>query len=119
MGEPHWHSGIAARILDAGHFDRMLGSLYSLPVGQRFFEPPELSKQRPAAEVIREYLGELPRCTRRSFAGGTKKVGSRPRLEVTHDPTLLTRGFAEAAAMVESHGFRPGRHPYDFWIRSD
>lgn len=34
-----------------------------------------------------------------------------------HDPTKLARGFADAAAMVEAHGFRPGRHPYDFWTR--
>jgi histidinol-phosphatase (PHP family) len=34
-----------------------------------------------------------------------------------HSSGLLARGFAEAAAMVEAHGFRPGRHPYDFWTR--
>lgn len=32
-----------------------------------------------------------------------------------HDPTLLAHGFGDAAAMAEAHGFRPGRHPYDFW----
>ena len=35
-----------------------------------------------------------------------------------HDPTGIARGFAETAAMVEVHGFRPGRHPYDVWTRS-
>jgi len=35
-----------------------------------------------------------------------------------HDPTALANGFAQAAAMVEAHGFRPGRHPYDFWTRT-
>ena len=34
-----------------------------------------------------------------------------------HDPTLLASGFTEAAALVESHGFRPGRHPFDVWTR--
>src|SRR5512133_3274958 len=34
-----------------------------------------------------------------------------------HDPTVLALGFGDAAAMVEAHGFRPGRHPYDFWRR--
>jgi histidinol-phosphatase (PHP family) len=34
-----------------------------------------------------------------------------------HDPAGLARMFAEAAAMVEAHGFRPGRHPYDIWRR--
>jgi histidinol-phosphatase (PHP family) len=28
-----------------------------------------------------------------------------------HDPTLLASGFAEAAAMVEAYGFRPGLIP--------
>jgi histidinol-phosphatase (PHP family) len=34
-----------------------------------------------------------------------------------HDPATISDGFAEAAAMVEAHGFRPGRHPRDFWTR--
>lgn len=34
-----------------------------------------------------------------------------------HEPSDIARGFAEAAAMVESCGFVPGRHPYDFWRR--
>jgi histidinol-phosphatase (PHP family) len=32
-----------------------------------------------------------------------------------HEPTVLGNRFFEAAAMVEAHGFRPGRHPHDFW----
>lgn len=35
-----------------------------------------------------------------------------------HDPLTLAHGFADAAARVEAQGFRPGRHPYDFWVRS-
>ena len=34
-----------------------------------------------------------------------------------HDPTAIAHGFAEAVALVESHGFRPGHHPYDLWTR--
>ena len=34
-----------------------------------------------------------------------------------HEPAAVAGGFAEAAAMVEAHGFRPGRHPYDVWTR--
>jgi histidinol-phosphatase (PHP family) len=34
-----------------------------------------------------------------------------------HAPEVVARGFAEAAAMVEAHGFSPGRHPHDFWWR--
>jgi hypothetical protein len=35
-----------------------------------------------------------------------------------HDPALLASGLAEAAAMVEAYGFRPGRHPFDLWTRT-
>jgi len=61
LGEPHWHSGVVATLLDAGHFDRVLGSLHSLPIGPQFFEMPELYRRRPATEVVRDYLAEIPR----------------------------------------------------------
>jgi histidinol-phosphatase (PHP family) len=35
-----------------------------------------------------------------------------------HHPAALARGLAGAAAMVEEHGFRPGRDPHDLWIRA-
>jgi histidinol-phosphatase (PHP family) len=176
LGEPHWHSGVVAMLLDAGHFDRVLGSLHSLPIGQQFFEMPELYRRRPATDVVREYLTEIPRVISSSDAfavlahieypvaywpgqagpfdptsfqdefrhGLLALAGSGRALEVNtkvpvhpeivawwreeggeaitfgsdaHDPTVLARGFSDAAAMAEAHGFRPGRHPYDFWRR--
>jgi len=68
LGEAHWHPDAAAMLLDAGRFDRVLGSLHSLPVGRQFFEPPCLYRQQPAAEVVREYLGELTRLIETSDA---------------------------------------------------
>ena len=176
LGEAHRHSDIAAKLLDAGQFDRVLASLHTLPVGQQFFEPPGLYRQWPAAEVIREYLAEIPRLIRSSDAfavlahidypvrywpaqagpfdpnafeeefrqalrvlavsGRALEVNTAVPLPTAvvrwwreeggeavtfgsdaHDPTLLANGFAEAAAMVEANGFRPGRHPFDFWTR--
>ena len=35
-----------------------------------------------------------------------------------HDPGALARGFSDVAAMVEAHGFRPGRDPHDIWMRA-
>jgi histidinol-phosphatase (PHP family) len=35
-----------------------------------------------------------------------------------HVPERVGVGFAEAAAMVEAMGFRPGRRPHDFWQRA-
>jgi histidinol-phosphatase (PHP family) len=34
-----------------------------------------------------------------------------------HDPLALAHGFADAAAVVEASGFRPGQHRHDFWMR--
>jgi histidinol-phosphatase (PHP family) len=177
LGEAHWHSAAAAKILDAGHFDRVLGSLHCLPVGRRFSELPDLYRHRPAAEVVREYLAELTRLIKGSdvFAvlahidypvrywpaqagpydpnafqdefryalraladsGRALEINTQVPLDPevvrwwheeggeaitfgsdAHDPAVLVHGFAEAAAMAEAHGFRPGRHPYDFWTRS-
>jgi histidinol-phosphatase (PHP family) len=34
-----------------------------------------------------------------------------------HQPSEVAHNFADAMAMVESQGFRPGRDQHDFWIR--
>jgi histidinol-phosphatase (PHP family) len=34
-----------------------------------------------------------------------------------HEPDDVAKGFADAAAMTEACGFRPGRHPADLWRR--
>ncbi|WP_205650647.1 PHP domain-containing protein [Actinoplanes solisilvae] len=53
-----------------------------------------------------------PRIVRwwREEGGTTVSFGSD-----AHLPAVLANGFQEATHMVESHGFRPGRLPYDFW----
>ena len=61
MGEPHWHAAACAKVLEAGRFDRVLGSLHCLPDGDRFAEPPGLYAHRAAADVVRQYLAEVVR----------------------------------------------------------
>lgn len=34
-----------------------------------------------------------------------------------HEPSSVGAGFAEAAAMVEAHGFGPGPHAHEAWVR--
>jgi len=34
-----------------------------------------------------------------------------------HEPWVVGTGFLAAAAMAEAAGFRPGRHPGDWWLR--
>jgi histidinol-phosphatase (PHP family) len=177
LGEPHRHGDVAASLLKAGEFDRVLGSLHCLPFEGRFSEPPNLYRQRPAAEVIRDYLAEIPRLIAgsdafavlahidyavrywpaqagpfdplafeddfrhalRVLADGCRALevntGGQVYPEIirwwreeggtaitfgsdAHDPTTLARGFSAAVAVVEAYGFRPGRHPHDFWTRS-
>lgn len=61
MGEPHRHPRAAARILAAGRFDRVLGSLHSLRDGDVFAEPWGMYPHRDAHEVVREYLADVTR----------------------------------------------------------
>ena len=56
MGEPHRHLEQCSRILAAGRFDRVLGSLHALPDRGAFAEPWNLYPHRDAHEVVREYL---------------------------------------------------------------
>jgi histidinol-phosphatase (PHP family) len=59
MGEPHRHAAACATFFSAGTFDRILGSLHSLPDGDRWAEPWLLYPRRVPAEVVREYLAEV------------------------------------------------------------
>lgn len=61
FGQPHWHGEDAAKFIAAGRFDRVLGSLHMLPIDGQYFEPPELYKRRRPADVLRDYLAEIPR----------------------------------------------------------
>lgn len=174
FGQPHWHSEVATKLIAAGRFDRVLGSLHMLPIGDQYFEPPELYKRQRPADVLREYLAEIPRLIAGSdsFAvlahvdyavrywpghfdpydfedefrhalgvlaasGRTLEVNTALPLHPeilrwwreedgetitfgsdAHEPLALARGFNDATAMVEAAGFRPGRHPYDYWYRA-
>jgi histidinol-phosphatase (PHP family) len=61
MGEPHWHAASLAALLARGTFERLLGSLHCLPHGDRFSEPGYLFTERQPADVVRDYLAEVPR----------------------------------------------------------
>lgn len=174
FGQPHWHGAVAAEFIAAGQFERVLGSLHMLPIGEQYFEPVELYKRRRPADVLRDYLTEIPRLVTGSDAfavlahidyavrywpgpfdprdfedefryalgaladsGRALEVNTALPLDPAilqwwrdeggeaitfgsdaHQPLVLARGFTEATAVVEAAGFRPGRHPYDYWTRS-
>lgn len=61
LGEPHWNSAAVSALLQAGGFDRVLGSLHCLRIDGRNAELSSLYEQLRPAEVIREYLAEIVR----------------------------------------------------------
>ena len=61
VGQPHLHVAEVAGLLAQGTFERVIGSLHCLLDGDEYAEPWELFPHRPADEVFREYLAEIPR----------------------------------------------------------
>jgi histidinol-phosphatase (PHP family) len=178
LSEPHWHARRTAQVLDLGGFDRVLGSVHSLPAGDgRYLEIGDCYRERTSAEVIREYLAEVTRMVTgcdvfavlahidypvrywpagagpydpcafeqeyrevlRALAGTSRALEVNTTIPLhpqivrwwhqaggdavtfasdAHDPDFLAHDFADAAAMVLAHGFRPGRDPHDRWMRA-
>jgi histidinol-phosphatase (PHP family) len=173
VGEPHRHADQVARVLAAGPFDRVLGSLHTLPDLGTYAEPWGIFPHRAADEVMREYLAGVAdmvaandmfevlahidypvrfwpgvfdpaefeeefRHALRATAGSGRALEINTRLPL--DETILTwwreeggdavtfgsdahlppnvgDGFVEAAHLAEAHGFRPGRHLHEVWVR--
>jgi histidinol-phosphatase (PHP family) len=59
IGEPHRHREKVAQLLSGAGFERVLGSLHCLPFTEWYAEPPRLFQERPAADVMRDYLAEV------------------------------------------------------------
>lgn len=59
MGEPHRHVGQCAQVLATGRFDRVLGSLHTLPDRGTYAEPWGIYPHRDAHDVVREYLAAV------------------------------------------------------------
>jgi histidinol-phosphatase (PHP family) len=59
MGEPHRHHRACTRVLATGPFDRVLGSLHSIPDQGGFAEPWGIYPHRDPHDVVREYLTDV------------------------------------------------------------
>jgi len=177
IGEPHWHPDRVRELLGTGGFDRVLGSLHTVPVGPQLKLVNHRYATRPAVEVVRDYLAELLRMVEtgagfaalahldypirywpaaagpydpgllaeehravlRALAGSGRALELNTTLPPSpqvlrwwyevgggavcfgsdaHEPAEVAREFAGAAALAQVYGFRPGRHPYDFWPRA-
>lgn len=58
-GEPHLFAGSAAAVLSSGRFDRVLGSVHTLPSGGRLVYARALLRREPAAALMRRYFAEV------------------------------------------------------------
>lgn len=65
-GEPHLFAGSVGRVLKAGAFDRVLGSLHSVQHEGRLVDAGWLVNALPPDEAMRRYLAELLRLVERS-----------------------------------------------------
>jgi histidinol-phosphatase (PHP family) len=109
LGEPHWHGAAVAALLSAGRFDVALGSLHCLPVGQQFSGLPNLYNQRPAADVIREYLAEMARLIEGSDAFSVLAhidypVRDWPAGAGDFDPSAFQEEFRHALRVLAGSG---------------
>jgi histidinol-phosphatase (PHP family) len=110
MGEPHRHAEQCAQILAAGRFDRVLGSLHTLPDQGTFAEPWGIYPHRDAPEVVREYLAGV--ATMMSTSGMFSvlahidyPVRSWPSRQAgPFDPTLFEEEFRHALRATAQSG---------------
>ena len=58
-GEPHLFAGSAAAVLSSGRFDRVLGSVHTLPSGGRLTYARALLRHEPAGALMRRYFAEV------------------------------------------------------------
>jgi histidinol-phosphatase (PHP family) len=58
-GEPHLFAGSAAAVLSSGRFDRVLGSVHTLPSGGRLIYARALLRREPAGALMRRYFAEV------------------------------------------------------------
>jgi histidinol-phosphatase (PHP family) len=126
LGEPHWHAVASAKVLGAGRFDRVLGSLHCLPDGDEFAEPPGLYGRRAAAEVVRGYLAEVVTLVTESDAFDVLAhidypVRSWPRRAGVFDPAAFEDEFRHALRATAESGraleINTARPPYAMLVR--
>lgn len=55
VSEPHRHADVINRVLSAGGFDRILGSVHLLPERDGFREPAQLFDRYPRGEALRRF----------------------------------------------------------------
>jgi histidinol-phosphatase (PHP family) len=109
LGEPHRDPEGAARLLKAGRFESVLGSLHSLLDGAEFSEMPNLFRQRQPGDVVRAYLEEV-----------VVLIEGCDAFSVLGHIDYVLRYWPESAAPFDVHAFEDEfRHALAALARSD
>lgn len=110
FGQPHLFESRAAALLDLSAFDRVNGSLHTLPFGDSRAEPNTLFRTCPADEVMRMYLAEIPAMVAASdtfevFTHIDYAVRTWPADRMgPFDPRAFEAEFREAMRAIASSG---------------
>lgn len=109
LGEPHRHMDNVGAVLAAGTFDRILGSVHSLPNRDEFQEPGDLMTHRDAEQVVRDYLAEVLTLLTSSAVFSVLAHVDYPLRAWPHEQRPLTLGsfegdFREVLGTAAQHG---------------
>jgi len=110
FGQPHLFEGRARQLLDLDRFDRINGSLHTLPFGPDRAEPVTLYQRWPPDEVIWAYLAEVPEMVAGSevfevFTHIDYAVRSWPTEQAgPFDPRQFEEGFRSGMRCVAGSG---------------
>jgi histidinol-phosphatase (PHP family) len=110
VGEPHLHSGPVGELLASGAFDRVLGSLHTLPTDDGVLaEASVLYRTRDATRVIRDYLAGITELIKGSdaftvLAHIDYPVRSWPESAGPFDATLFEDEYRHALRVLADSG---------------
>lgn len=110
FGQPHLFEDLARQFVDLERFDRINGSLHTLPIGQDRAEPITLYRAWSPDDVVWAYLDEVPRMVAGSAAF---QVFTHIDYAVRHwptqnagpfDPQRFEQGFRLAMRIIAGSG---------------
>ncbi|MGL5864347.1 MAG: PHP domain-containing protein [Dermatophilaceae bacterium] len=128
-GEPHLFEKEITTVLDAGSFERVLGSVHSIEMGEGLVYAPTLFRSYPPHDVMRMYLAEVLRMVEQStvfqvLAHIDYPMRAWPRSAPPFDPTSFEDDYravlrelarSERALEINTAGPWPAQHVLSWW----
>lgn len=128
-GEPHLFEKEITAVLDAGSFERVLGSVHSIETEAGLVYAPTLFRSHPAHDVMRMYLGEVLRMVQQSavfqvLAHIDYPMRAWPRSAPPFDPMAFEEEYRAVlgelartgrALEINTAGPWPAQHVLTWW----